>query len=270
MSKNVVVVGAGIFGSIAAHLAARAGARVTVVDAGMGLAASPASACLLKPSWLTSVPREGVETGYAVLREQFGLKSLKFSVNKLLPVSIDWVDPEAILYRDVLRGTVAKVGAGMVQLATGEKFTGKVLVAAGVWSDRLVEMPPIKWLYGASLLFRGKIEPQMKVYAPYRQALAFNITPKLVWMGDGTALVEATWTKDPDAPIGRTQSRAAELFKLEKPARITAGARPFIEGHKAGYFQKVLPNTWVSSGGAKNGTLLAAWQAARFVEEAGL
>jgi len=270
MSKNVVVVGAGIFGSIAAHLAERAGARVTVVDAGMDLAASPASACLLKPSWLTSVPREGVDLGYKVLREQFGLKPIKFAVNKILPVDIDWVDPEAIFYRNAIYGTVTKVGNGVVELSTGEKFQGKVLVAAGVWSDRLVEMPAIKWLYGASVLFRGKAPPRMTVYAPYRQALAFNISPKHVWMGDGTALVEATWTRDPEAPIVRTLGRARDLFQLERPMKITAGARPFIEGHKAGYFRKVMPNTWVSSGGAKNGTLLAAWQAVRFVEEAGL
>ena len=49
-------------------------------------------------------------------------------------------------------------------------------------------------------------------------------------------------------------------------AAMTVGARPYVEGHKAGYFQQVSPKTWVSTGGAKNGTILAAAQALAFVQ----
>jgi len=33
----------------------------------------------------------------------------------------------------------------------------------------------------------------------------------------------------------------------------------------AGYFERVSHSTWVSTGGAKNGTVLAAYQAAEFL-----
>ena len=45
------------------------------------------------------------------------------------------------------------------------------------------------------------------------------------------------------------------------------GARPYVEGHKGGYFKRTGTKTWVSTGGAKSGTALAALQAWKFLQE---
>jgi hypothetical protein len=50
--------------------------------------------------------------------------------------------------------------------------------------------------------------------------------------------------------------------------KVSVGARPYVVGNKVGYFEQARPRLWVSTGGAKNGTVLAAWQAYRFLKEA--
>jgi hypothetical protein len=130
-------------------------------------------------------------------------------------------------------------------------------------------MPAIKGLYGASLRISGlKVDPAISVYAPYKQAVMFNIEPKTVWFGDGSALIESTWTKERKQRIEATADRAAKLSGAIKGTRVkvTEGARPYVEGHKSGYLEQLSPKLWVSTGGAKNGTVLAALQALRFVE----
>jgi hypothetical protein len=129
-------------------------------------------------------------------------------------------------------------------------------------------MPAIKALWGASAVFSGTLpEPRIHVYAPYRQAVAFQLRGNAVWMGDGTALITTTWEKESVQRQADTVARGASLFGLKSKPRVTVGARPYVPGHKAGYFARAMPNVWVSTGGAKNGTVLAAWQAYQFVKE---
>jgi hypothetical protein len=152
----------------------------------------------------------------------------------------------------------------------GGKIRGKVLVAAGIGSPLLVPgMPSVRGLWGASLLAKGKMkESRIHVYAPYRQAVAFQMDPEFVWMGDGTALVQKTWAKEEQTRIKSTLQRATDLFGIKgaKNGQVNIGARPYVEGHKSGYFERVHPNTWVSTGGAKSGTVLAAYFAYLFVK----
>jgi hypothetical protein len=159
-----------------------------------------------------------------------------------------------------------------VHLASGDVLRGRVLVAAGVWCNELLgdKMPLVRGLYGASLKVPGKLkEPRIHVYAPYRQAVAFQMGPNKVWFGDGTALVQKTWNKRGAEYVDATEGRAARYMDLNiARSTVCVGARPYVEGHKAGYFARVSPAVWVSTGGAKNGTVLAAWQAQRFLTEA--
>ena len=175
-------------------------------------------------------------------------------------------------------GSVAKVGNGFVKLLGGETLKGTVLVAAGVWSGELIDMPAIRGLYGASVRFQAQLpHAQIHVYAPYRQSVAFQLNRREVWFGDGTALVKSTWEKEHAQRVVATINRGSALIGgdvgVARPVfkfKVAQGARPYVEGHKAGYFRRVSPLTWVSTGGAKNGTVLAAAQAAQFIEEAKL
>lgn len=271
----VVIVGNGLFGSIAATFARSQGHEVTVVSNNEPHAASLASGCVLAPSWLSSLSTLEVATAMGVLQGLYTVHQVDFQTNLLRKFKASRVDPGEVLVKPDAVDTVTKVGDGQVTLASGDVLRGTVLVAAGVWCDKLVEMPPIRGLWGASVRVKHQLDqPRIHVYAPYRQAVAFNMSKREVWMGDGTALIDKTWQKESATRVLDTVRRANELFGIPASGakgggtRVAVGVRPYVEGHKAGYFTRLTSRTWVSTGGAKNGTVLAAWQAYRFVKEA--
>jgi hypothetical protein len=198
--------------------------------------------------------------------------SIKFRLKPGSLFSSDFVNPDKVMVKPDIKAAVRSVSDGKVQLTDNEVLKGVVLVAAGIWSRNLVDMPVIRGLYGASLRFKNaQIKtPLLHVYQPYKQAIAVNLDSKTVWFGDGTALIEKTWFKEEAARLTATAQRAATQLKGNVTPNATPqafkGARPYVEGYKAGYFERVHPKTWVSTGGAKNGTVLAAWQALKFVE----
>lgn len=279
MAKHeIVVVGNGLFGSIAATFARLEGHQVTVVSDERAYSASKASGCVLAPTWLNSMSKESVNDAMAVLRALYTVIPVEFFsnvFNKTFKASR--INPKSILVKPDVAGVVTAVGNGFVNVRDSEggadrKLRGKVLLATGAWTPDLVpDMPKMKGLWGAALRIPGQLEePRISVYAPYRQAVAFNIDAKTVWMGDGTALIGKTWDSDGDTRVARTIGRANELFNLEASAsntRVIIGVRPYVEGHKAGYYARLHTNTWVSTGGAKNGTVLAAWHAFSFLKE---
>lgn len=269
-SKNVIIVGAGLFGSIAATLARKRGHTVTVIDNAEKYSASKASGCVLAPSWLNSLDSRQIEGAMDVLQSLYTVEEIKFPVGLAATFKAKRVNPDKILVKPDIKAAVLLVEDGKVKLEDGRILKGIVLVAAGIWSQNLVAMPVIRGLYGASIRFKGAQlkTPHIKVYQPYRQAVAINLDSKTVWFGDGTALVAKTWLKEENDRLFATAARALEQLKGNLTNDLTRqmykGARPYVEGYKAGYFERVHPKTWVSTGGAKNGTVLAAWQALQF------
>jgi len=132
-------------------------------------------------------------------------------------------------------------------------------------SSSLVKMPPIQALMGACLRPHVETTPaSIYMYAPYKQAIAHTCAPGLTWVGDGAAILEKNWRTTERVELLR--ERAKVLGVPPRGGTYRVGARPYVEGFKAGYFKKVMPNTWVSTGGAKNGLVLAAYQAQLFLE----
>lgn len=265
--RNVVIVGAGLFGAMAAKLCALNGFKVTVIDSREKEAGSRAAACLMAPSWMAGLGKEKIEKGMEVLNLLYKVVDIPFVVNKVKTVNIKHVKPSSILSLsripnvEVVKDKVVMVGDGGVETIKGRYYKGNVLVAAGIWSEQLVVMPDIKALTGTALHFTQQTDPEVRVWAPYKQAVKFNITPAVTWFGDGTSILRKNFD---DTRIEATVNRASK-YGLKLPSRIIVGQRPYIEGEK-GYFRHILHNTWVSTGGAKNGTILAAYQAQQFLE----
>jgi|ERR1700733_746473 len=261
MSKKVIIVGAGLFGSIAAALAQRAGREVMVIDAKNDRRASRCSGNLFKRSWLDALSKEDVEAAYKTLDSLYGIKDFE-------EIGLSWVDPEKVLLKPDMVGAVTEVGNGWVNVAAHGKIEGKVLVAAGVWSDQLVRMPSIKPLVGASLRIKGQISvPRTKLYAPYKQATVYNINKKEVWAGDGAAILYKNWDEETRLKLLRTRVKALGVRIGVDEAEVRVGMRPYVPNFKTGYFVRTQKNTWVSTGGAKNGLVLAAVLGQRFVKE---
>jgi glycine/D-amino acid oxidase-like deaminating enzyme len=268
--SKVLVVGAGLFGSIISTHARSRGFDVTVIGEPRRYEASPAAGCVLSPNWLSSLSAAQIEQAYAVLGEHYVLHDMKFRTS-LLSFKAKRIDPASILVAPDVQARVVNVRDGAVdyvQDGVAQTASGTVVVAAGVWSRELVPgMPPIRGLYGASLRFPGQMDATLNVYAPYRQSVGFNIQPGTVWFGDGSALIQKTWEKERIARIAKTTERASQMFGAPLvSAEVAEGARPYVEGHKGGYLNWVAEQLVVSTGGAKNGTVLAALHAHLIVE----
>lgn len=271
---DIIVVGAGLFGCIAAALARAEGHRVTVVGESRRYEASPASGCVLAPSWLGSLDKATAASALTVLGDLYKLHPMEFRTHMGLTFKAQRVHTADVLVRPDLQGRVTAASpAGWVDYTDPDGATarlhGTVLVCTGIWGAELVpRMPAVRGLYGCSLRIPGQlVEPVINAYAPYRQAVAFNMDKRSVWFGDGTALIAKTWDAEERERVRATVDRAKKVTGLDQPARLSynIGARPYVTDHKAGYFERVSPRLYVSNGGAKNGTVLAAWQALRFV-----
>lgn len=274
--KEIVVVGAGMFGCIAAALARAEGHAVTVVGEHRHYEASPASGCVMAPSWLTSLDKDDVADAMAVLNDLYKVHDVEFKTHLGAKFKAKRIDVRSILRKPDVEGRVAKVdrGVAVVTRRSGQTVatvkSDAALIATGIWTKELVpNMPDIKGLYGASMLIAAPdSEPRLQVYAPYRQAVTFPRDAKTAWVGDGTALSEGTWVSEESRRLAKLLERGENLLGLkgkEAIYRVFVGARPMVVGHKGGFFQQVDAKTWVSTGGAKNGTVLAALQALKFV-----
>jgi glycine/D-amino acid oxidase-like deaminating enzyme len=270
---NIIVVGNGLFGSIAATYARSQGHTVTVVSEERKYSASKASGCVLAPSWLSSLDKHDIADAMAVLEYLYTVHPIEFQTNVLAKFKAHRVDPDAVLIKPDVVGQITSVADGSVKYLNQDgkpgTLRGTVLVAAGIWSQELVtQMPPIKGLYGCSLRIPGQlVVPRISVYEPYRQAVGFQLNKKEVWFGDGTALIAKTWDAEERERVANTTARASDMVGAPiARAKVFCGARPYVEGHKSGYLERLSPKLWVSTGGAKNGTVLAALQALRFEE----
>lgn len=268
---SVLIVGGGLFGSMAAIFAAKAGHDVTVFDDNRPFAGSKPAACLMKPGWMSGLGDIGKE-GLKIIDETFGLQTIQFDIGLGVKSDVFWVDPARIFAeaRKVARWFPEKVHAvaddGFISVGDGY-ISGAVLVATGVWAGELIPgLPKIDALTGAAFTFEGVVPPSIRVWAPYKQLVAFEREKGTTWVGDGSAILAKNWT---DAREEASFKRACNLLgraKHTKLIKIDVGYRPYVKGHKAGYFAQLAPKLFVSTGGAKNGTVLAAYYARKFVE----
>ncbi len=259
---NVLIVGSGLFGSVAAALLKKNRIKFRIFDDGREGSGSKPAACLIKPSWVAGLGSAIVEPALETLDDLYGLRTLSFRT-RALPVNLLWVPPSSILSHAPRRERVMEVGDGWI--ATEKRvWRGLVLVAAGIWHSALCPGPRIRALTGAALVYAGAPKTnQLSIWAPYKQALSFERDPGLTWFGDGTSILKDNWK---DSRITDSRKRARTHGLTEAPAYVLVGHRPYCPEHRRGYFAQVYPQTWCVTGGAKNGTVLAAYYARKFLE----
>lgn len=288
--QHIIVVGNGLFGSIAARWARLQGHEVTIVSNNHPNAASKASGCVFAPSWLSSLDKEQRHVGLTMLESLYTIRNESFHTHAGLAFRAQRVDLADILLPADIVGHAMNVRDGTLDVETApasiQRLRGVILLATGFWTNELhlPGVPTVRGLYGASIMFKGaKLpEPQMRTWAPYKQAVGFQLDSNRVWFGDGTALVEHTWKRESAQRIKDTMNRGLDMILphtglaknwpataegLRRTAEVRVGVRPYVEGHKAGYLKRVYTKTWLTTGGAKNGTVLAAAQAAQFLKE---
>lgn len=272
---DAIVVGAGLFGSVIAAELRFQGREVLVIDDARPDAGSRPAACLMKPTWFSSLGKDVHEPSLEVLDRLYRVHDLSFKVGPG-HATVHWCDPAAILEDGAdLRGKVTSIRAGedgwwMVSstgpggAANSPQFTELVVVAAGVWSMELAPLShDVKAQAGCAFLWPEMMtpEPEIRPWAPYKQLVAFNRGDGL-WVGDGSAIKAANWTGGRQS---QSYQRCAGLvdklpgdYRQKNRLWTLFGLRPYAKV-KPCLLEEIRPGFWVATGGAKNGTIAAGW-----------
>jgi glycine/D-amino acid oxidase-like deaminating enzyme len=256
---TLLVVGGGLFGSLAAAWARDHGIEAVVFDPGLAGAASHAAAGLFKEAWTGKKLREHYRRALVLLERLYGLRQVSLAQDDGACAQMLCVPPTVVLEPHPIRRSVTAIGDGWLE-AGGQRYHGWVYVAAGVWSNAFLPGLGVFGKAGSSFLFAGERAGRIRPLAPGRQAIAFVRDPGTTYFSDGTA--EPAWTPDHDR---QSLAHAAALGLTGTPVETCWGRRPYVPGGPV--FQQLGNRTWLATGGRKMGTILGASFARRLVEE---
>jgi glycine/D-amino acid oxidase-like deaminating enzyme len=223
----------------------------------------------MRPSWFSSFKKEQSGPALRLLDELYGVQDLIFRVGPGR-VTVHWCDPRSILSEKPLRARVQRIAAG----GSGWEVSMRnqpsvdvplVVVAAGIWTTLLAPVEgDLVGQAGAAFLWADEYieKPFVRPWAPYRQLVAFNRGDGL-WVGDGTAIKRDNWT---EARAVVCEERCTAAVGLPNKPRRLFGVRPYSRERPC-YLREQRPGFWVATGGAKNGTLAAAWCAHEIIRK---
>ncbi len=277
---DVAIIGGGIFGCVIGKALRKQGKSVVVYDNQEKSAGSNAAACLMKEGWFSGFTKQESIDSLNLLDNLYGIKIIDFTVNKIKKVPVYWCNPKKILSEPKHFRNVDFVGpVGMIngkpdhyRIVFKENYdefpveAKKVIVAAGIWSNKFTRIDGLIGKSGISFMKEGELQnPFISIYAPYKQAVGFNISPNTIWFGDGSSILTRNWCEERETI---SVKRACEYLKA-KPKELVSnyGIRPFVPNTKPCYLEKQSNGVWVATGGAKNGTLAAAWCALKLIKE---
>jgi glycine/D-amino acid oxidase-like deaminating enzyme len=272
MQHDAIIVGGGLFGSVIAAQLRSQGRSVLVLDSNEKGAGSKPAACLMKPSWFSSMGKDKFEPSLELLDRLYGVHDVHFKIKRSpLGATVHWCNPASILsggYTPAKVFSIAQTLSGWAVGYTPLGETGHVsattpllVVAAGIWSKQLIGFEEkMQGQAGMAFLFEGVklTEPFIDAYAPYRQLVAFNRGDG-VWVGDGTAIKQENWSEDREnSSFARCVNAISPIHSSVKTRRLY-GVRPYVKDAKPCLLRELNPGLWVATGGAKNGTIAAGW-----------
>ena len=284
---DVIVVGGGLFGSIISKALSSKGYDVIMFDDDRPMSGSKPSACLMKPGWFAGLGKEVHEPSLKLLDDLYKIEELQFGIYagplKVKTEKVFRVDPDKILhgYRDNYRrykSTISHIEKNrVVALSPAAKLpmdfeADHIVVATGVWANELMKTSqPIQAVRGISYYWEGHLEEGIiKPWAPYKQLVAFQSRDavykenKVIWSGDGTAILNKNWTvQREDQCLARSLSILPHNPTLLETRQ---GLRPSVKKLKPCLFERTDDGIFIATGGAKNGTVAAGWCAHKILE----
>nr|QIG67107.1 FAD dependent oxidoreductase protein [Rhizobium phage RHph_TM26] len=265
--RDVIIVGGGLFGSIAAAALRAAGMDVCLIDDGRPLSGSRAAGCLMKPSWLGKMGKSNVSASFQLLDRLYGLRTVYLKAGPLT-VDAEWVNPDRVLGTDRIARKIAKVstfpGGNRVRFAPdlNHMDAKTVIVACGAWTRELITGTPVVGKVGVSVrLNKPPEDNRISVWAPYKQLVRFAVPDEgFYWAGDGTAILEKRWTPE------RFQASRERIESFAGAGNARAGIRPFTATDQPASLEEIAPGLFSLTGGGKNGTAAAGWAATQLLE----
>ena len=255
---TLLVVGGGLFGSMAAACARSKGIEALVFDPGLMGGASPAAAGLFKEAWAGKKLRQHYVQALPFLERLYGVGSVALTHDDGSKETLLFVPPRLILEPQPIRSRVEAVGDGWLE-AEGKRYEGWVYVAAGIWCNEFLPTLGVVGKAGAAFVFQGEWAARISKLVPRGHAIAFGRDPGVTHFSDGTA--EQAYTAEHDR---QSLTRAAALGLTGKPIQRLWGYRPYTP--KGPVFLQLGSRTWLATGGRKMGTILGASCARRLVE----
>lgn len=273
--RDAVIVGGGLFGSIAARALRHAGMDVELIDDNRPMSGSRAAGCLMRPSWLSSMGNENVNRSMKLLDGLYGLKLVELNAGPV-KVACDWINPDFILSEPRRIAKVTAVAQGRVafvsnkanghSLAIEEIEARNVIVATGHWVPELVPDTEVIGKVGMSVrLSAPPDDNRISVWAPYKQLVRFRAPGGFCWAGDGSAIIKANWDRE------RWRQVRNRIVTFAGDGELREGVRPYVKTPNPADLRRVLPEAphgpslWTLTGGGKNGTAAAGWAAAELV-----
>ncbi len=256
---RLLIVGGGLFGSLAAVLARSRGIETLVFDPALQGAASSAAAGIFSPNWVSAKMKPQFDRALPMLDRHFGIRQLELIRDDGLAESYSCVSPTQILDPAPIRKTVTAVGDGWLE-TDGERHEGWVYIAAGVWCRQFAPDLQLTSKAGAAFVYSGEKQGRIRQIAYGRQAIGFVRDAGTTHFTDGTAEVEYRESHDQI-----TLDRARQLGLTDPPLKRIWGRRPYTPGGPV--FKQLGERTWLATGGRKMGTILGASFARRLVEE---
>lgn len=268
---KIGIVGAGLFGCIIAKtLQEKADCKVTLFDCKKEYAASLASGMLIKPSWVSSLGKEIIDPSLDLLQQLYGITSLPFKVGPVETRAYQ-VDKSSVIKDESLiieHQEVTDVSPTRIYTKFDRYSFNHIIVAAGIWCKKFVDLPKLVGKVGISFEFNGQVKNNfIKPWAPFKQVVAYNVPgagfPRRVWAGDGSAILEKNWDTDREIECWKRVTKALG-FKIVNDGIV--GVRPYYPDVKPCYLSPEKDDLIVVTGGAKNGTLAAAWAANQILQ----
>lgn len=264
--SNVAIIGAGVTGSVIARVLQNAGHKVAVIDDARDHRATPASAGIIHPNWVGAFSKTEVDNGLVLLHELYGLRVVTFPDNtvarQLSPRQYLWPHGKIVPFK------VSRLNGMDIELSDGRVMHPTyTIICTGCWANELAgyKIPPVRTTAGTAFLYAHTniAGPILKTWAPYKQIMVFNRDEDTIWAGDGTSILPKNYTEErKQASLERIRNAVGFT-----PTSSVTGWRPAVVGQKGGVCDKIASNTWVVTGGSKNGTIFAAIAANRLIKE---
>lgn len=269
---RIIVIGAGIAGSIAARLLSRAGHEVHIFDDLDEQSASQASSNLYIAHWLQKFMHAEAKRGVEVLEEVYaGQIDQPFAQGMGYAMKVNHIAQRHVIEPVFSNAMVNHVSDEGVTAEDGESYPAdKVVVCTGWRASELVGDLEVYVKVGHCYLFEGKLEPgqsRLAIISPYKHEKLYQFDENRIYYADSVAVHLDTYEKNKSELQEKTLARARKHVGNLPIADMRIGYRPFVKGHDFGWLKQHSQNVWSINGGGKNGLAAYAYLADKLVKE---
>jgi glycine/D-amino acid oxidase-like deaminating enzyme len=286
VKTQVVIIGAGLVGSLTAKVLREAGYDSLILDMEHPYAASKCSFGIWKDGWVNDAIRKEYEAGMSTLEKYAGEREVLelFNMKKEKIDEFYYINPAKVLNEEFLPAEVLSVENNKVKFVMeGQKYMAKatvaVVVCAGAFTQELLEnsgyknAPQMDKLWGATMDVDMEIEEsRIMEWAPYKQCILYKTNGKKFVFGDG-ATVKNPQENDPR--VKKASARLQEHLDMvtqikvpnEKIRSVKQGYRPYLKKGTPKFINKHDKRLFSATGGAKNTTILCGFMAQEVLKQ---